>query len=239
MKTQVIWSKVTLNRGIFPTAGQSQSLALQVTVPGSSLTYARATYRHKYFKPLFSGNLIIGLRGELGLLEAYGDTEIPPFFEHFYSGGVGSVRGFKQNTLGPRATPSPYYLDNTGQPLLDENGEKIYNPYSYQDDRSIGGSYLVEGGVDFIFKLPFLEDQRSLRSSIFIDAGNVFARECAEMEYNVNCSELDVGELRYSFGFGVSWITQLGPMSFAISKPFNQGELDETEGFQFEIGSQF
>jgi len=239
LKTQVVWSRVTLNRGIFPTAGQSQSLALQVTVPGSSLTYARATYRHKYFKPLFSGNLIIGLRGELGLLEAYGDTEIPPFFEHFYSGGVGSVRGFKQNTLGPRATPSPYYLDNTGQPLLDENGEKIYNPYSYQDDRSIGGSYLVEGGVDFIFKLPFLEDQRSLRSSIFIDAGNVFARECAETEYNVNCSELDVGELRYSFGFGVSWITQLGPMSFAISKPFNQGELDETEGFQFEIGSQF
>jgi len=239
LKTQLVWSKVTLNRGLFPTAGQSQSLALQVTVPGSSLTYLRATYRHKYFKPLFGGNLIIGLRGELGAIEAYGDTKVPPFFEHFYSGGVGSVRGFKQNTLGPRATPSPYYLDNEGEPLQDENGEFIYNPYSYQDDRSIGGTYLLEGGIDFIFKLPFLEDQRSLRSSIFIDAGNVFAQECKETQYNVNCSELDIGELRYSFGFGVSWITQLGPMSFAISKPFNQGELDETEGFQFEIGSQF
>ena len=239
LNTQLVWSKVTLNRGIFPTAGQSQSLALQVTVPGSSLTYLRATYRHKYFKPLFGGRLIIGLRGELGALEAYGDTEVPPFFEHFYSGGVGSVRGFKQNTLGPRATPSPYYLDNEGNPLQGEDGNFIYNPYSYQDDRSIGGAYLLEGGLDFIFKLPFLEDQRSLRSSIFIDAGNVFAKECKETQYNVNCSELDIGELRYSFGFGVSWITQLGPMSFAISKPFNQGELDETEGFQFEIGSQF
>jgi len=239
LKTQVVWSKVTLNRGLFPTAGQSRSLALQVTVPGSSLTYLKATYRQKYFKPLFNGNLIIGLRGELGVLEAYGDTEIPPFFEHFYSGGVGSVRGFKQNTLGPRATPSPYYLDRDGQPLLDENGDFIYNPYSYQDDRSIGGAYLAEGGIDFIFKLPFIEDQRSLRSSIFIDAGNVFAKECLETVFKVNCSELDVGELRYSVGFGVSWITQLGPMSFAISKPFNQGDLDETEGFQFEIGSQF
>ncbi|MEK9902790.1 MAG: outer membrane protein assembly factor BamA, partial [Gammaproteobacteria bacterium] len=49
-KTQFIWSKVTLNRGLFPTAGQSQSIALQVAVPGSSLTYTKATYRHKYFK---------------------------------------------------------------------------------------------------------------------------------------------------------------------------------------------
>jgi len=56
-KTQFIWSRVTLNRGLFPTAGQSQSVALQVAVPGSSLTYAKATYRHKYFKPIFDGSL--------------------------------------------------------------------------------------------------------------------------------------------------------------------------------------
>ena len=39
-KTQFIWSRVTLNRGLFPTAGQSQSFALQVAIPGSSLTYS-------------------------------------------------------------------------------------------------------------------------------------------------------------------------------------------------------
>ena len=240
LKTQFIWSKVTLNRGLFPTAGQSQSFALQVAVPGSSLTYTKATYRHKYFKPIFGGRFVLGFRGEIGALEAYGDTEVAPFFEHFYSGGISSVRGFKQNTLGPRAIPSPYFVDNEGNKILDEEGNPIANPYSYyNDDRSIGGAYLIEGGFDFIFKLPFIEDQRSMRSSFFIDIGNVFSQDCGDTEININCSELDLGELRYSYGVGVTWITQLGPMSLALSSPTNQGPLDETENFQFEIGTQF
>tara|TARA_Y100000768_G_scaffold383218_1_gene364971 strand:- start:50 stop:1333 length:1284 start_codon:yes stop_codon:yes gene_type:complete len=239
-KTQFIWSKITLNRGLFPTAGQSQSLALQVAVPGSSLTYTKATYRHKYFKPIFDGRFVLGLRGELGLLEAYGDTKVAPFFEHYYSGGISSVRGFKQNTLGPRATPSQYLLDNQGNEILGEDGNPILNPYSYyRDDRSIGGAYLVEGGFDFIFKLPFIDDQRSMRSSFFIDIGNVFSKDCGLEQSNINCSELDLGELRYSYGVGVTWITQLGPMSLAIAAPSNEGPLDETENFQFEIGTQF
>ncbi len=240
LKTQFIWSKVTLNRGLFPTAGQSQSFALQIAVPGSSLTYTKATYRHKYFKPIMGGRFILGFRGEIGALEAYGDTEVAPFFEHFYSGGISSVRGFKQNTLGPRAIPSPYFIDNEGNQILDEEGNPIANPYAYyDDDRSIGGAYLIEGGFDFIFPLPFVEDQRSMRSSFFIDIGNVFSKDCGDTEFNINCSELDLGELRYSYGVGVTWITQLGPMSLALSSPTNQGPLDETENFQFEIGTQF
>ena len=240
LKSQFIWSKISLNRGLFPTAGQSQAFALQLAIPGSSLTYAKATYRHKYFKPIFGGNIIFGLRGEIGVLEPYGDTEIAPFFEHFYSGGISSVRGFKQNTLGPRATPSLYYLGSDGNPILDDNGNPIANPYAYYDnDRSIGGAYLVEAGFDFIFKLPFIEDQRSMRSSFFIDIGNVFSKDCGNELININCSELDLAELRYSYGIGATWITQLGPMSVAISKPTNAGPLDETESFQFEIGTQF
>ena len=52
-------------------------------------------------------------------------------------------------------------------------------------------------------------------------------------------SEFDLSELRYSLGLGVTWITALGPMSFAISSVFGDDELDETETFQFEIGNQF
>jgi len=239
-KTQLIWSKVTLNRGLFPTAGQSQSLALQVAIPGSSLTYTKATYRHKYFKPILGGRFVLGFRGELGLLEAYGDTKVAPFFEHYYSGGISSVRGFKQNTLGPRAIPSQYYLDSEGNQIVGEDGNPVLNPYSYyRDDRSIGGAYLVEGGFDFIFKLPFIDDQRSMRSSFFVDIGNVFSKDCGTDQSNINCSELDFGQLRYSYGVGVTWITQLGPMSLALAAPSNEGPLDETETFQFEIGTQF
>jgi outer membrane protein insertion porin family len=240
LKSQFIWSKVSLNRGLFPTAGQSQAFALQLAIPGSSITYAKATYRHKYFKPLFGGKIIFSVRGEIGILEPYGDTNIAPFFEHFYAGGISSVRGFKQNTLGPRATPSLYYVGSDGQPILDEEGNPVANPYAYYDnDRSIGGAYLLEAGFDLIFKLPFIEDQRSMRTSLFVDIGNVFSKDCGDKSININCSELDLGELRYSIGVGGTWITQLGPMSVAISKPTNSGPLDETEAFQFEIGTQF
>ena len=242
LKSQIIWSRVTLNRGLFPTAGTSQSVGFEFAVPGSSITYARATYRNRYYRPIFGGKFILGLRGEIGVLEAYGDTQVAPFYEHFYSGGITSVRGFKANTLGPRATQSEYILDADGNPVLDDNGQMILNPYygyGRNDERSIGGAYLVEGGFDFIFRLPFLEDQRSVRTSFFIDAGNVFAQDCGDEEININCSELDLKELRYSFGLGVTWITQLGPMSLAIATVGNQGPLDRTEGFQFEIGTQF
>ena len=54
-KTQFIWSRVTLNRGLFPTAGQSQSFALQVAVPGSSLTYSKpVSYTHLTLPTIYS-----------------------------------------------------------------------------------------------------------------------------------------------------------------------------------------
>ena len=197
-------------------------------------------YRHKYFRPIANGKFVIGFRGEIGALEAYGDTNVPPFYEHFYAGGITSVRGFKANTLGPRANHSLYILDENGEPLEDENGDYYFNPYyGYRDDRSIGGAYLIEGGFDFIFKLPFLEDQRSVRTSFFVDFGNVFAQDCGDETVNINCSEIDFGELRYSIGVGATWITQLGPMSLAIAQTGNAGDLDRTESFQFEIGTQF
>jgi outer membrane protein insertion porin family len=95
----------------------------------------------------------------------------------------------------------------------------------------------LEGGMDLIFPIPFLEDSRSVRSSLFFDFGNVFSDGCKS--YETNCSEFDLSELRYSLGLGVTWITALGPMSFAISSVFGDDVLDETETFQFEIGNQF
>ena len=88
-----------------------------------------------------------------------------------------------------------------------------------------------------ISSLPFLEDSRSVRSSFFLDYGNVFSDGCKS--YELQCSEFDLSELRYSIGLGFTWITQLGPLSFSISSALNTNEYDETEAFQFEIGNQF
>jgi len=209
------WTRNSLNRGIFPTAGTLNVISGSVSVPGSSITYGRLSHRFKYFRPL-SNNFIFAIRTELGGLFAYGDTATPPPYENFYAGGLNSVRGFEQNSLGPRAVYDGFYSN--------------YN-------RPTGGTYSLEGGLDFIFPIPFLEDSRSVRSSLFLDYGNVFSDECKS--YEINCNEFDLSELRYSVGVGVTWITALGPMSFAISSVFGNDEFDETETFQFEIGNQF
>ena len=209
------WSRNSLNRGLFPTAGTLNVISASVAIPGSSLTYGRLSHRFKYFRPL-SNNFIFSIRTELGGLFAYGDTETAPPYENFYAGGLNSVRGFEQNSLGPRA---------------------VYDNFFSTYNRPVGGTYSLEGGFDLIFPIPFLEDTRSVRSSVFLDYGNVFSEECKS--YETNCSEFDLSELRYSLGLGVTWITALGPMSFAISSVFGDDELDETETFQFEIGNQF
>ena len=247
LKAQAVWSRITLNRGMFPTYGSSTDLMLQVTIPGSDLTYYKTNIRQKFYRPLGFSNLVFGFDGEIGYIGTYGDTKKTPFFENFYSGGPRSLRGFESNTLGPRVTPSPCYeFDPVTEEcplIIDTDFDGIpdaiaQNPYAFQQIRDpIGGNFLIEGSLQLIFNLPMVEDQRSMRSAFFLDFGNVFSTDC--QSYQLNCFEASLDELRYSVGVGVTWITGFGPMSFSFSQPFNDGIYDRTEEFQFTIGTVF
>ncbi|MDC1210751.1 outer membrane protein assembly factor BamA [Porticoccaceae bacterium] len=218
------WVKSTLNRGVFATRGSQQRFGFDVALPGSGLEYYKMTYSGQYLRGLFSG-LSLKLRADLGYGESYGDTSQMPFFKNFYGGGFGSVRGFKRNTLGPQDTPCNLIVDNpctTG--FID-------------DPDPIGGNVQVEMGAEIIFPLPFLKDQRSVQSSLFVDAGNIFNTKCGDQQ--PNCYKPDVGELRYSVGIGATWLSGFGPITFSIAKPLNSNEFDETEVFQFSLGNQF
>jgi len=247
LKAQAVWSRITLNRGMFPTYGSSTDLMLQITIPGSDLTYYKTNIRQKFYRPLGFSNLVFGFDGEIGYIGTYGDTKKTPFFENFYSGGPRSLRGFESNTLGPRVTPSPCYeFDPVTEEcplIIDTDFDGIpdaiaQNPYAFQQIRDpIGGNLLIEGSLQLIFNLPMVEDQRSMRSAFFLDFGNVFSTDC--QSYQLNCFEASLDELRYSLGLGVTWITGFGPMSFSFSQPFNDGIYDRTEEFQFTIGTVF
>jgi len=210
------YSMSALNRGLLPSGGRSQSLSFEMTVPGSELEYYRLNYTGQVFYPLFNP-FVLRLRANLGYGEAYGDTENFPFYKHFFGGGMGSVRGYESNSLGPRSTPSPQDQFNDPDP--------------------IGGNVLVELSAEVLFPLPFIEDQSQLKSVLFFDAGNVFNTNCPDV--SVYCLDLDNGELRYSAGIAVTWITGFAPISFALAFPLNDKEGDESESFQFELGKTF
>jgi outer membrane protein insertion porin family len=74
-----------------------------------------------------------------------------------------------------------------------------------------------------------------------VDAGNVFSSYCTTEQTQLNnCSGFEFGEMRYSAGLSVSWLSgAFGIMSFSLAKPFNTSTIDETEVFQFDLGGAF
>ncbi len=210
---QAAYSMSALNRGLLPSGGKSQSLSFEMTIPGSELEFYRINYEGQIFYPLFRG-LKLRLATHLGYGDSYGDTTTFPFYKNFYSGGFGSVRGYESNTLGPRSTPSP--LDR------------------FNDPDPIGGNVLVNFNAEILFPLPFIEDQRQMKSVFFVDGGNVFNTNC--LEISKICKGVSDGELRYTAGFAITWITGFAPLSFSISVPINKKAGDEQESFQFELG---
>tara|TARA_B100000886_G_scaffold110281_1_gene73942 strand:- start:12536 stop:14935 length:2400 start_codon:yes stop_codon:yes gene_type:complete len=245
-KLQGFWTRVTLNRGLFPTEGSSYQVSLQTTVPGSTLNYYKLDVKNEYYRPLF-GDFIFKAASRVGYTGAYGDTEIPPYFENFYAGGPYSVKGYETNSLGPRITPVPCYeYDSENDycpPLLDSNLDGIpdtpyYNQYaSYRINRPIGGNVLLETSLNLIFKLPFVEDQNQFRSAFFIDLGNVFSTFCNN--YQTQCFKPSFEDLRGSYGLGGSAITPFGPVSVYLAIPFNNDTLDRVKRFEFTVGNKF
>ena len=251
------WTQSTLNRGRLATRGASQSVALELAVPGSDLEFYKLTYRGEIFLPI-AQEWVVHLRTELGYGDGYGDATELPFYEHFFAGGFGSVRGFESNTLGPRSTPALLY--DIDQPVtgIDENGNptEIGGPdgqgFGYRVDPEtgkiivetirdradpFGGNVLIEGSAELLFPMPFIKDRSKLRSAFFIDAGNVFNTQCSSNQ--INCFDVDPDELRYSVGVGVTWLSGFGPMTFSLAKPLNAGDEDEEEVFQFTLGRGF
>ena len=222
-KLNLSWQKSTLNRGIFADRGTSSQVSLEAAVPGSGLEFYKVRYAGETYFPI-SNSWTLRLRTELGYGDAYGDTTALPFYEHFFAGGFGSIRGFENSTLGPRTTPP---LDLEGNPICwrDPCGDPF------------GGNLQIEASAELIFPLPFVEDNRQFRPSLFLDVGNVFNTRCPRI--SVNCFGFDTEEIRYSTGFSVTWLTGMGPMSFALVKAFNTKDYDEEEAFQFELGKTF
>ena len=218
IKAQGLWLKSSLNHGMFPTAGRRQSLSATVAVPGSDLTFYRLNYRGDLYYPLpFAPALSAHLRTRLGYGGVYSSTTTYPFYEHFFAGGFGSVRGYEKSTLGPRIQDTGFYSRPEGRPF--------------------GGNLLVEGSAEIIFPLPFIDTSRGVRSVFFVDAGNVFDTDCPVGSQR--CVEFDTEEIRVTTGLAISWLSPMGPLSFALAQPLNNQPGDEVERFSFEVGHSF
>jgi outer membrane protein insertion porin family len=113
----------------------------------------------------------------------------------------------------------------------------------------VGGNAIALAGLELIVPTPFLDEgyANSVRTSLFIDAGNVWDTEfrlsdyedLAPMEFEKIDDYSDVGRYRASAGLSLQWLSPMGPMIFSFAKTLKEEEGDDTEFFSFNIGQTF
>lgn len=129
----------------FPSRGYLLEASAEAGLPGGDVKFIRFQSAGQWLRPIW-GPIVASAKAEFGYANGYGGKPLP-FFKNFYAGGVDSVRGFEQSSLGP----------------IDANGDFI------------GGNRRFVGSLELLFPLPGVKTDKSVRISAFVDAGNVWA----------------------------------------------------------------
>ena len=250
-------SRVTLNRGTFPTAGSSMALSGKVTTPNSDVNYFKLNFDGKWYFPLSRNQKWSFLtRLELGYGNGYsqvnGHDQLLPFWENFRAGGNDTLRGFENNTVGPRAIYRyPQQIPGSPDPAGGSSGCCLGPDHDVIDlsQRSVGGNALALGGLELIFPVPVIDESygNSVRTSLFIDIGNVWDtefniddyRDLDQDQFNKIVDYSDIDTFRSSAGLSIQWISPMGPMVFSFAKALKEQEDDDTSFFSFNIGQTF
>ncbi len=95
--------------------------------------------------------------------------------------------------------------------------------------QAMGGTRRLLGNIEYLFPLPGMKNDKSARLSAFVDAGAVYGPD----------DKLSLGDLRYSAGLSLSWVSPVGPLKFSLAKALNAKPEDKKEVFQFQLGSVF
>lgn len=146
------WTHDSRDTVFFPTKGVLQRLTGEVSLPVLDLQYYKVDYKQTYYTEIFKDYTFM-LNGEIGYADTYGDDNFP-FFKNYYMGGVNSVRGYQNGTLGPRGTDSVT-----------------------SREFAIGGTKRLLGNAELFFPVPGMKNSGQFRMSAFVDAGNVYGSE--------------------------------------------------------------
>ncbi|KPH93737.1 outer membrane assembly protein [Pseudoalteromonas porphyrae] len=250
------WSRVTVNRGLFPTAGSRQTLNLTGTTPNSDLTYFKLNYDSRFYWPISDDHRwVFSTRAALGYGNGYGNTngydQTLPFQEYFRITEM-ELRGFDRNTILPNAI-SRDSSNVGGTPEKDGkiNGVIGGDPVFDQliPAGRIGGNAKAVAGMELIVPTPFLDEDNtsSVRTSFFVDAANVWDTEFNVERYQ-SLSDNDRALLddysdpmrfRVSTGLSLQWISPMGPMLISFAYPLQQEENDDTKTISFNISNTF
>lgn len=204
------WGRDKRDSALWPTRGYVMSAKAEAGLPGGDIEYYRLTHQQTWYYPI-SRDFTFMLNGKVGYADGYGSTKKLPFFQNFYLGGIGSVRGYETNSMGPKDS----------------------------DDDYLGGSRMAVLNAELLFPMPGLKENRSVRLGLFADAGSLWDKD-KTFNYSTQKNEGGFKDgLRYSTGVSLSWISPMGPLKFSYAYPLNKKKGDKLQRFQFQMGMNF
>jgi outer membrane protein insertion porin family len=213
------WGYDSRNRAIFADRGARHRLNVSYAMPGSDVEFWTARLDTLKFVPIWGGFTLM-LNGEVNYGQALGDTTSYPPYRLYFAGGPESIRGYRENRLGPK--------DSQG------------NPY--------GGNLKVAAQIEVLLPVPE-KLRNSARASLFFDIGNTFATENVPFVGRDRTTPVDYDfsydTLKQSVGVAVQWLAPLGVFRFSYGIALNANPDsdflygDEKEGFQFSVGQAF
>jgi outer membrane protein insertion porin family len=203
------WGRDTRDSALVPTVGKVIKTSAEWSVAGE-LKYVRGTMGYQQYIPV-TNKITAALNAELSVGSSTGDSTYP-IFKNFYSGGLGTVRGFEPGSL---TTGTQRALGLT----------------------ATGGTKKINFNAELLSPLPGGGKDRTLRVYAFADAGGIYGPD----------ENIQLNDMRASYGIGISWISPVGPLRLAFARPFKQFDANPATGFtgdriqalQFQIGSSF
>ena len=222
----------TLNNPMDPTAGSYQQINFSQAGLGGDATYSKAELQAQFFFPVYRNPRFGQLTWMSNNFFGYGVGDIDftdepviggeaekileddlPLFDRYFPGGLHSIRGFGERSLGPRR-PVTVLINDREAP----NGIRAETYH-----RPIGGSQQLTFQNELRF--PIVK-QLNLRGAVFSDIGNAFTAE----------QGVDLGDLRYSVGAGIRWKSPFGPIRIDLAKALNAKKNERTSNIHFSFG---
>ena len=174
------WARDGRDSALVPTRGVLQRFNADLSATGDA-RYVRTNYQIQQYTPL-SKKYTLALNADLGWGQGIGDRPYP-LFKNYFVGGLGSVRGFQQSTLGPSDSTNSLYL---------------------------GGPKKVVLNAEMLAPFPGAGNDRTLRLFAFTDVGRAFGEHekisFSELRssYGVGLSWISpMGPLRFSYAMPI------------------------------------
>jgi outer membrane protein insertion porin family len=200
------WARDTRDSALVPSSGRVIRASAEWSVAGE-LRYIRGSAQFQQYYP-WSRKTTLAFNTDIALGAGTNGLDYP-VFKNFYSGGLGSVRGFEQGTL-TTAKQRSSVLGTT-------------------DSYAVGGAKKINFNLEVLSPLPGAGNDRTLRWYAFVDAGGLYGVD----------ESIDLTAMRSSYGVGLSWISPVGPLRLAFARPITKFENDRIQFLQFQIGTAF